>query len=640
MSSDPAAIAAHLPNYQVERELGRGGFGIVYAGRHLRLDRPVAIKELPTWLVDNPTSRRRFLAEARVLASLDHPHIVPVYDYVEAEARCLLVMEYLGGGTVWEWFQKTGIGAEQACAVAAVTAAALQDAHEHGVLHRDVKPENLLLSDTRHLKLTDFGIAAVVGGNETLVTSEGVLGTPAYMAPEQAEGTELTPAVDVYAAGVMLYEMLSGQLPFSEEGGGLAILYRHVNQDPVSLGSVAPSVPAPVSEVVMQALERQPSRRYPSAEDFGVALGRAATASFGEGWFSRTGVPVISPGRIRESLDAPPDPSVWIQQSAPGSRQTQTSPQAETPEGEQASAPPETVIRPQVADHVAGEGTVPAEEPPVPVRQVLDLPRFPWVPSLVASVAIVVLLLASFLGWGSSSPSGGSLPPAASVAVAGHDVTHGGTVKLDVGKDFPVAVRGVPEAQAAQLKLSVLGAQLASGSSSLTPAFGGLVGTLHLTSALASPKYVVPGPVEATLGLSGANGTAIGNQHFTMSPTGIGFLTVPGIVVIALILFVGAYLESLLRPIRRRGKWTVGTVIGLGVIGALAGVTLVGLSWVLGSAIPSGVSLVLCGVLGALGAVALGLAVARSGLRARVRRIARKQGIVASGRMPVEALAR
>ena len=240
MSSDATSIATCLPNYDVDKELGRGGFGVVYGGRHRRLDRLVAIKELPVLLFDNPVSRARFVTEARVLASLEHPHIVPVYDFVEQGDRCLLVMEYLGGGTVWDWFQEHGISVEQASAIAAVTAAALQHAHEHGVLHRDIKPENLLLSESRQIKLTDFGIAKVVGGNDTLVTSDGVIGTPVYMAPEQAKGDDLTPAVDVYAAGVMLYELLSGRLPYSDEGGGLAILYRHVYEDAEPLSAVSP----------------------------------------------------------------------------------------------------------------------------------------------------------------------------------------------------------------------------------------------------------------------------------------------------------------------------------------------------------------------------------------------------------------
>ena len=367
-------------------------------------------------------------------------------------------MEYLGGGTVWEWFQEPGISAEEACAIAAVTAAALQHAHEHGVLHRDIKPENLLLSETRQLKLTDFGIAKVVGGNDTLVTSDGVLGTPAYMAPEQAEGSRLTPAVDVYAAGIMLYELLSGHLPFSEEGGGLAILYRHVHQDPISLSAVSPDIPGPLTEVVMRALERSPSRRYASAEEFGVAVGEAASASFGMGWFSRTGVPVMSPGPIQNSLDALPTTMAAVGPGVPPTRDGSADRVTRRGKWGTERYSRGTVVRPQVVDHVAAGATVPAGEPPVPVRQVLDLPRFPWLPALVAFAAAVLVVLAAFLGWGSSTPHGGSLPVTATLAVAGHDVTHGGTVKVDVDKDLLVAITGVPGARTAQLKLSVLGA--------------------------------------------------------------------------------------------------------------------------------------------------------------------------------------
>src|SRR5439155_23806558 len=135
--------------------------------------------------------------------------------------------------------ERTGFSAPTAAAVAMVTCAALQYAHEHGILHRDIKPENLLFSTSRVLKVTDFGIARVVGGSETLATSAGqILGTPSYMAPEQAEGTELSPATDIYATGVMLYELLSGRLPYSDEGGALAIIYRHVYEEPIPLRQV------------------------------------------------------------------------------------------------------------------------------------------------------------------------------------------------------------------------------------------------------------------------------------------------------------------------------------------------------------------------------------------------------------------
>jgi serine/threonine protein kinase len=648
MSPGPASIAACLPNYAVDKELGRGGFGVVYGGRHLRLHRLVAIKELPALLFDNPVTRARFVREAQVLASLDHPHIVPVYDYVEHGERCLLVMEYLGGGTVWDWFQTSGVSPEQACAIAAVTAAALQHAHDHGVLHRDIKPENLLITENRQIKLTDFGIAKVVGGNDTLVTSEGVIGTPVYMAPEQAEGGEPTPAVDVYAAGVMLYELLSGRLPYSAEGGGLAILYRHVHENPEPLHAVSPQIPAPLSEVVMRALERSPSARYGSALEFGVAVGEAASASFGTGWFTATGVPVLSPGPIQNSLDALPTASSTRSDS--GNRGTGTirvealAPQAtdligqhETAGRDRSRKERRPVIRPQISDHASGEGTLLAEEPPVAVRQLRDIPRVPWLPAFVALAACAVAMMTAFLGWGSSPPHSGTLPAGAVVMVAGHNVTDGGSVKVDLGQDVPVTVSGVPEARTAQLDLSVLGARLASATGPLTPAPGGLAGRLRLTSVLASPRYMVPGPVGATLGLTETTGTSIGSQQFTMAPKGLGFLTLPGIVVIVLILFVGAYLESLLRPLRRLGKLKWSAAIGLVLIGACGGVTIVGLAWVLGSTIPTIASLIICGLLGATAAIALGVTVARSGLRARVRRIARKQGaVIAMGRTRLE----
>ena len=645
MSADANGIATCLPNYAVGNELGRGGFGVVYGGRHRRLDRLVAIKELPVLLFDNPVSRARFVTEARVLASLDHPHIVPIYDFVEQGDRCLLVMEYLGGGTVWDWFQEHGISVEQACAIAAVTAAALQHAHEHGVLHRDIKPENLLLSETRQIKLTDFGIAKVVGGNDTLVTSDGVIGTPVYMAPEQAQGGELTPAVDVYAAGVMLYELLSGRLPYSDEGGGLAILYRHVHEDPEPLNAVSPEIPAPLNEVVMRALERSPSGRYGSAEEFGVAVGEAASASFGTGWFARTGVPVMSTGVIQNSLEASQLPSQRLADA--GERQPQTvrveglsggpaSPvDADRQQGSVEAG--SHVVRPQAADHDAGGGVVVAEEPPVPVQQVLDLPTFPRIAALVAVAAAVLIVLTAFLGWGSSKPHNGSLPASATIVVAGHNVSAGSSVKVDVSKDLPVAVTGVQDARDVRLELSVLGARLASGTAPLTPAFGGLLGRVRLTSVLASPRYMIPGPVEATLDLTAATGTSVGSQQFTMAPQGLGFLTLPGIVVIVLILFVGAYFESLLRPLRKLGRWKLSSGVGLALLGALGGVTIVGLAWVLGLTTPTAVSLIICGLLGVVGAVALGLAVARFGLRSRVRKIARAQGVgtAAGGSRPV-----
>ncbi len=300
MSLEPAAVAAALPAYDIGAELGRGAWGIVLEGRHRQLRREVALKQLPPAFAADAEVRSRFVAEARLLGSLDHPHIVPVYDFVEREGLCLLVMEKLSGGTAWSRFVDEGLRVETACAIALVTAAALQYAHEQGVLHRDIKPDNLLFSgDGALLKVADFGIAKVLAGGRTMATSAGeILGTPAYMAPEQATGTEVTPSTDLYALGVTFYEMLSGRLPFEELDSPLAVLYQRVNESPIDLSTVAPDVPAALAPVVMRTLQTAPGDRFQTATAFAVALADAATAAFGRGWLERAGIRAVLGGRI------------------------------------------------------------------------------------------------------------------------------------------------------------------------------------------------------------------------------------------------------------------------------------------------------------------------------------------------------
>jgi len=248
VSLDQQAVIDALPAYEIGGELGRGGWGVVLAGRHRQLGRDVAIKQLPRAFAVDETIRSRFTVEARLLASLDHPHIVPVYDFVEQDGLCLLVMELLPGGTVWSRFTSDGFTASGACAVVLACLSGLQAAHGRRVLHRDIKPENLMFSGTGALKVTDFGIAKVVGGEETMATRAGeVVGTPAYIAPEQARGGDLSPATDVYAVATMLYELLSGQLPFEDDGDGMALMFKHAFEQPEPLLDKAPTVPAPVA---------------------------------------------------------------------------------------------------------------------------------------------------------------------------------------------------------------------------------------------------------------------------------------------------------------------------------------------------------------------------------------------------------
>ena len=299
MNFDPELLSVALPAYEIGGELGQGGMGVVVSGQHRQLGRRVAIKQLPEAFAADPGVRRRFTAEAQVLASLDHPHVVPVYDFVEREGICLLVMELLPGGTLRSRVAGGGCTAPYAVAVSLACLSGLSAAHRRGILHRDVKPENMLFAASGVLKVTDFGIAKVIGGPGTVLTRVGnVVGTPAYIAPEQVRGGKLSPATDVYALATMLYELLAGVLPFSieTEGEDLALLFKHAYEKPVPLRDVAPGVPDPVAAAVMRGLATEPADRFETAEAFGAALAEAASEAWGPGWLAAEQVPIMDAG--------------------------------------------------------------------------------------------------------------------------------------------------------------------------------------------------------------------------------------------------------------------------------------------------------------------------------------------------------
>ena len=279
-------VAAALPEYEVGPELGRGGSGVVLQGRHLRLGREVAIKFLRVQDSD-PNSRSHFVTEAQLLASLDHPHIVPVYDFVDHDGLYLLVMERLCGGDVGTFAQQPERGLESICALALAACSALEYAHRRGVLHRDIKPDNLLLGDGLNLKVADFGIAKLLARSSGATTQPGELvGTPLYMAPEQLQGRGMGPPTDVYALGMVLYELLAGAHPFAGQTDPLELAYLHVHEPPALLTEVPP----PLVSAIMAALAKDPQDRYASAAEFASAVSGAAAAALGDGWLARSGV--------------------------------------------------------------------------------------------------------------------------------------------------------------------------------------------------------------------------------------------------------------------------------------------------------------------------------------------------------------
>jgi eukaryotic-like serine/threonine-protein kinase len=257
--------------YRLERQLGRGGMGTVHLAHDLELDRPVAVKLLAESLAGDEAFRKRFLREARVAAQLSHPNVVAVYDAGETgDGLPYIVMEYVAGTTLEG---RGPLPPREAAGLALQACQGLAHAHEHGLVHRDVKPHNLLLRSDGTLKVADFGIARAA--EATALTQVGtVLGTAAYLAPEQAAGGPVTPATDVYALGAVLYELLTGRPPY--EPASLADLAERPEIAPVS--ELAPEVSREVEDAVMRALARNPDYRQPSADELARELGGRPTA--------------------------------------------------------------------------------------------------------------------------------------------------------------------------------------------------------------------------------------------------------------------------------------------------------------------------------------------------------------------------
>jgi len=275
-------VQAALPAYEILGELGRGAFGVVFEGRHTELDRAVAIKQLPQDHEGDDSVRERFIDEAKTVASLDHPHIVPVYDFVQADGSHFLIMERCSG-SISERFRTEGIITDEACAAMLACLAALNVAHNNDVLHRDVKPDNLLFDDNRVVKLSDFGIARDLG-EETRRTHTGmIVGTPSYMSPEQCRGDELTPASDLYSVAMMSYELLTGHLPFPHTDSVNGLLAHHLVTPPTPLLQSRPELPGALGEVIDRGLAKDLDTRFESATEFATDLAKACVTAFGAG---------------------------------------------------------------------------------------------------------------------------------------------------------------------------------------------------------------------------------------------------------------------------------------------------------------------------------------------------------------------
>jgi serine/threonine-protein kinase len=263
---------ALVGRYSLVRELGRGGMGLVYLAHEVRLDRPVALKVLPREYSGQPSSRERFLREARTAAKLSHPHIVPIHAVDEAGEFVYFAMAYVEGQTLGQRVRERGpVPPREAARILREVAWALGYAHAQGVVHRDVKPDNILIEGgTGRALVTDFGIAQVAGGS-ALAASHEILGTAEFMSPEQASGGSIDAMSDMYSLGVVAHYMLSGRLPL--EGATVAAtLAKHITQAAPPLATVAPEVPRRLSDAVDRCLAKDPSERSGGAEAFAEGM--------------------------------------------------------------------------------------------------------------------------------------------------------------------------------------------------------------------------------------------------------------------------------------------------------------------------------------------------------------------------------
>ena len=272
LSDQPRRVFAG--RYVLQGLVGQGGMADVELAQDEVLDRQVAVKILHSRYSDDPSFRERFKREARAAASLNHPNMVAVYDTGDEDGRPFIVMEFVNGRSLREVLRREGVLPQHAAEIAGDAALALHYAHERGLVHRDVKPANIMVSNEGQVKVTDFGIARAVN-SETVTQTAAVFGTAAYIAPEQAQGLEVDGRTDVYSLGVVLYEMLTGQQPFSADSA-VALAYKHVSEDPVRPTAINSEISPALEAVVLKAMAKNPANRYQDAREFHDDIVRAA----------------------------------------------------------------------------------------------------------------------------------------------------------------------------------------------------------------------------------------------------------------------------------------------------------------------------------------------------------------------------
>lgn len=269
-------IGSQIGAYEIIDEIGRGGMATVFRARQTNMDRYVAVKIIHKAVAAESTSLDRFQREARLIARLEHPHILPVYDYNGNHDPPYIVMRYLPTGTLKDILLRDSLELPEIAFLVRQIATALDYAHRQGVIHRDIKPSNIMIDGDGNAFLTDFGIARMIEGTEGLTASGIAVGTPNYMAPEQGMGMPVDGRADVYALGVMLFEMVTGETPFQADTA-MAVILKHIN-DPIPLASsLKPDTPPEIDQIITQAMAKDPDARFQTA----TAMADALTSAIG-----------------------------------------------------------------------------------------------------------------------------------------------------------------------------------------------------------------------------------------------------------------------------------------------------------------------------------------------------------------------
>lgn len=301
--------------YRIVSQLGRGGMATVFKAYHPALDRFVAIKVPVADFQANPDVLARFKREVRIIAKLDHPNIIPIYDVSEFEGTPFLVMRFVEGRTLREFLSqyKKTVSLSTVTAIMRAVTSALTFAHQKQVLHRDVKPSNIMLGNDGNVYLMDFGLARIVAEADLTISKDVVIGTPYYISPEQAKGEPLDERTDIYALGVVLYELLAGRVPFTGERPSI-VVYHHISTPPPLPSAFNPNISPALEQVVLRALAKDKNQRFASAAELMLAF-QEVTQTEAQLTPQTLTMPVAKPAA------APATPAAEAQPSAPPARQ-------------------------------------------------------------------------------------------------------------------------------------------------------------------------------------------------------------------------------------------------------------------------------------------------------------------------------